>query len=141
MGNGGGVILTDMQHYYGDTVRRLFIAAAVIMTVTLPFFAEEIGMAASGISIIGIILTGLAAGLTNPKSITSAVINGIVSGVAVLVFELYSIDTYTRLQTMSIFLLINQLLAALYIIALYYSIKTIRGIVVNNHERGAAQRD
>jgi hypothetical protein len=130
-----------MQHYYGDTVRRLFISAAVIMTVTLPFFAEEIGMMASGISIGGIIITGLAAGLTNPKSVISAIINGIVSVGAVLVFELYSIDTYTRTQAMSVFLLINQLLAGLYVVALYYSIKTIRGIITNNSERMGAQRD
>lgn len=112
-------------HYYGDIVRRLFIASAFIMAATLPFFSANIEQPIL-MSIMGILVLGVAAGLTSPSYASSAIINVLIAIVSVAVFEGYAVVEY-KLHGANIFFIANQTMALIFLSALYYGVKTIRG--------------
>ena len=95
------------------------------MIVTLPFFVEEIKQPLI-ISLVAILLVGMAAGLTSPRHPWTATMNVFVSAGGVLVFENYAVDWYSRYGSVGNFFWANQLLAVIFLLALYYSLKTLR---------------
>ena len=115
---------TTPEHYYGDLVRRLFMFAAVVMVVGLPFVLNDVPFPLF-ISLFAILVIGIFAGLTNPKHFWVAILNLLISSVAILTFEWIAVDAY--LKQLSFFFVINQLLAIIFLFALYYSTKTLRG--------------
>ena len=118
-----------MKHYYGDLVRRFFVLGAVIIAIGLPFFAKTIPEPIFA-SVVGLVVIGVAAGLTSPF-LWSAILNLVVSFLAVLVFEYYAILTYLHpavFRTTPGFFWTNQLLVVNFLFALYFSIKTVRGV-------------
>lgn len=119
-----------VDHYYGDLVRRLFFAGALIMLVALPFFGELIEIPPM-VSIFAIVVVGIAAGFTNPRHTAILVLNVIISITALVTFEYYTIDSYLKLGFSSAFLWINQLLSVIFFLALYFSIKTLRGHILS----------
>ena len=112
-------------HYYGDTVRQLFVLAALVMVVSLPFFTEEIGQPLI-ISLVAILLVGMAAGLTSPRHTWTATFNVFISIGGFLTFEDYAVDWYSRYGSTGSFFWTNQLLAVIFLLALYFSLKTFR---------------
>jgi len=114
----------ESAHYYGDLVRKLFMAAAVIMLIGLPFFHDYIPVPVN-YSVLGIILLGIFAGLVNPKLYLVTLLNTMIATVALIAFEFYAIKSFTQQQ--SFFFVINELLAIIFLFALYYSTKTLRG--------------
>jgi hypothetical protein len=112
-----------MNHYYGDLVRKLFIVAAVFMVVTLPIFYFTDIHEPLAFSLGAIVILGVAAGLTSPGILLSVAINLCISIVGFFFFEYYAV----RASLYSPFFFTNQILALLFLIALYYSIKTLRG--------------
>ncbi|MEK7187499.1 MAG: hypothetical protein AAB691_01465 [Patescibacteria group bacterium] len=117
--------MRHIAHYYGDTVRRLFVLGAIIMILTLPFFVDEIGQPL--IIPLGVILaTGIAAGLTSPQNTWSALLNVCVAAGGVIGFEWYAVDWYARYGREEFFFWTSQTLAAIFLLALYFSLKTIR---------------
>ncbi len=71
--------LKPMPHYYGDGVRKLFIAGAVVMLVTLPSLQSLISLPVM-VSLFVILIIGIAAGLTNPRHVWAAFLNAIIAG-------------------------------------------------------------
>ncbi len=117
------------EHYYGDTVRSLFIAGAVCMALTLPMFSGDIAEPLQ-VSILGILIVSIAAGVTSPRYRWSATVNAIISICAVVIFESYAVNAYVH-KTGTWFLFTNQILAFIFLLALYYAIKTMRGVLTN----------
>ncbi len=115
-----------MEHYHGDKVRSLFIAAAVIMAATLPLVARQV-QESLAVSIVSIVIVSIAAGLSSPRYFWSAAFNVVVAVVALSAFEYYAVNTYLS-SGMTFFFWVNQVLALLFIIALYYGVKTLRGM-------------
>lgn len=115
-----------LSHYYGDKVRQLFIAGAIIMAVFLPFFGHEIPSVAS-VSIVAILVLGVAAGLTSPKRRLTSLLDVLISLGAVVVFERVALEVY-NLAGLNLFFVINQALAIIFLVALYYATKTMRGM-------------
>lgn len=111
------------QHYYGDLIRKFFMTAAVIMVIGLPFIGTYIPMP-TFVSVLAILVLGILAGFMSPAHKWLMVINSIVSGLAFVVFESYSIKFYYSNQ--AIFFVVNQGLALLFLAALYYSTKSWR---------------
>jgi hypothetical protein len=115
-----------MLHYYGDVVRRLFLVGAFIMALSLPFFWEDISLPLY-ITIFAVIVVDIAAGVTTPAKFWSSVLNLLVSILAVISFEYYAVRSYTNIREEAYFFLTNQVLAIIFLLALYYSVKTVRG--------------
>ncbi len=95
------------------------------MIVSLPFFTNEIGQPLI-ISLLAILLVGMAAGLTSPRHAWTATLNVFVSVGGVLTFEDYAVDWYSRYGSVGSFFWTNQLLAVIFLLALYFSLKTFR---------------
>lgn len=119
----------EIEHYYGDIVRYLFLAAGVVMLITLPLFQANINLPII-ISIIAITILGIAAGLTNPKQLTSRLTNFIISVIGFIVFGYSAVNSFGVVNGDK-FLLTNILLAIIFLFALYFSMKTLRaGLLV-----------
>ena len=115
------------HHYYGDLVRKLFMAAAVVMLVSLPVFSKEIDTSLV-LSLMGILLVSLAAGYMSPVSKTSAWFNVLIAAGGLFVFELAAVQAYVPTNGVTSFFLVNQALAVLFLFSLYFGVKTARGI-------------
>ncbi|MBI4085473.1 MAG: hypothetical protein HY432_03160 [Candidatus Liptonbacteria bacterium] len=115
-----------LLHYYGDNVRKIFFAIAVITLITLPFFKDFIRTPVSNY-IVAMIFLGLVAGFTNPEHRWVALLNVVISIYGILFFELEAISAFGFYEQQIWYFWTNQLLAFLFLTALYYSAKTERG--------------
>lgn len=116
--------LTTM-HYYGDSVRSLFIMMAVVMLVTTPFLKTELPVSAF-ISVFVVLVFSIFAGFTSPKARPVIVLDFIISAGAVLVFGHEMVLAYNGPFT-QLYFWTNTLLSVLSLFALYFSSKTLRG--------------
>lgn len=112
-------------HYYGDTVRLLFLVASAIMLVGLPAFMGYTHLPTM-VSVFAMLVLGCAAGLTSPNQLWSAVLNVIISIFGFMVFEGFAVIAYTSAESFP-FLAANLILGFIFIAAVYYSVKTLRG--------------
>src|SRR5690348_15461606 len=100
----------EMAHYYGDIVRKLFIASAVTMIVTLPFLNSRLPVSTLT-SVLIIVILSLAAGFIAPKSKLAISLDTAVSLLGLIVFEYYAVKAYRLYSFSDTFFLVNQLLA------------------------------
>ncbi len=112
-----------MRHYYGDTVRSLFMFSAITMAILLPVVKPVLTMP-TAVSIIAILLLGIFSGLTNPKQQWVIGFNSAIAIVGFLVFEYYGINAFVDGE--EFFFVINQMLALIFLFAIYYNTKTLR---------------
>jgi hypothetical protein len=120
----------NTPHYYGNVVRALFVAAALIMLVGLPALTAYLSVS-TPISVVGMLVLGLSAGLTNPKQIWVAVVNACIAIVGFMVFESYAVSSYQIFGSTSKFFITNLVLSFIFILAVYFSVKTLRGLWLN----------
>jgi hypothetical protein len=120
-------------HYYGDTLRLLFVLGGLIMIVSYPFFSSFI-KAPIALSIVGIVTLVFFAGLMNPKQRGVMILNTIISTLFFFLFEYAAVYTYTNLSPSEgihvAFFWINQVLSLVFFFASYLSVKTLRGAFV-----------
>lgn len=118
-----------LPHYYGDMTRIIFVTIGIVMLLGLPRMTELLAVPI-GFAIAGIVVVAMAAGLTNPKQYVSLVINVLVSilGLATFIY----ISSFMRSQDMEgFYLVLNQMIAVLFLVAMYLSIKSLRGFSGN----------
>lgn len=112
-------------HYYGDIVRVLFLVASAVMLVGLPAFMGYTHLPTM-VSVFAMLILGCAAGLTSPGQLWSAVLNVVISIFGFMVFEGFAVIAYTNAESFP-FLAANLILGFIFIAAVYYSVKTLRG--------------
>ena len=118
-----------LNHYHGNIVRKLFFAAAVIMLVGLPFFNARLPVHTI-VSLAAIIVIGLFAGLTNPVKRWPVFIDTLISIIGTLVFEYYAVAYYQSYGIGDPLFWGNQILAIIFVVALYFSTKTLRAMML-----------
>ncbi len=117
------------SHYYGDTVRILFVVAAVLLLASQfigsPFLTP---IAALVLAVVLVIM----AGLTNPVQIWVQWANVILSGICLFLFGSMSLTRYK--ETGDIFggNFIILLLTVVFILALYLATRTLRGVLMRD---------
>ncbi len=111
-------------HYYGDVVRRLFIAGGVVMVFTLPFF-EHLLPGPYFVSILVMLAVGVAAGLTNPRQNWAIILDVAISLFTFVIFEYHAATNFP--DKTEFLYWVTQGLAILFFFALYFSIKSARG--------------
>ncbi|MFI5265285.1 MAG: photosystem I protein PsaX [Candidatus Levyibacteriota bacterium] len=121
--------MNKRSHYYGDLVRKLFLAGAIFMLLMLPFMSAFIE-APLYISILAAIAIGVIAGITNPAQAWAAALNFIIALVGSFIFEYQAVMGYTTYSYLHRTFWANQLLAINFLVALYYATKTVRGMLV-----------
>ena|SRR3989344_1802760 len=122
----------SMRHYHGDTVRVLFITAAVIMLL-----AESTGavlpLAITGTVIVAVGLVILA-GITNPAQLWIHWCNAAMAIVNAYLFGTVAIEHFRQTQTFfdsSYFF--SEVLAIIFLISVYFAVKTVRGLLLRPH--------
>ena len=116
--------MLNTNHYYGDIVRKLFLAGAALMLVALPFFQSLIPFSLS-VSIFAALVIVLCAGLIAPTQKWITALNMLVAAGAIGIFEYYAATAY--IATHIAFFTVTQILAIIFLAAFYYSVKTVRG--------------
>lgn len=116
-------------HYYGDIVRKLFLAAGVLMLVSLAFFASLISVPLA-VSVVAIILVASLSGLESPNHKWVVIFNTLASAIGCGFFQYTAVNYYmTSTTSMEIdwaFFIANEVLSIIFFVALYYSSKTVR---------------
>lgn len=118
----------SIPHYYGDLVRIIFIIGAIFVLLGIPTMASIFNIPAI-IPIISVAILGITAGITNPVQLFSLRLNVAVS-VIFLIFFAY-MGWYSYASGVGGFAgFINQVSAVLFLIASYFSVKSLRGATV-----------
>ncbi|MFA5954063.1 MAG: hypothetical protein WC817_00815 [Patescibacteria group bacterium] len=115
-------------HYYGDTVRRLFVTAAVVIVVTTPFVSSFLPVPVL-IAALGALAIVIVAGLTNPRERWSAALNLVTATVGSIVFQYQAAIDYLVAagNAPKLFMFtVDEVLAVIFMVAVYYSSKTFR---------------
>ncbi len=119
-----------MPHYYGDVVRRIFVGIGLVMGITFPFFYTLINLPVF-LSILAIVILVFLAGWENPRHTFIIVLNTLVSIIGCTVFEYATVRFYVEVGRADVpFFWLNQVLATAFFVAIYYSSKTLRGLVM-----------
>ncbi|MBI2109217.1 MAG: hypothetical protein HYT93_03525 [Parcubacteria group bacterium] len=119
-----------LHHYYGDYVRNMFLIGAVIVLLSLPLFTHLLATPIIyPILVVGVLV--VAAGFANPAQKWTMILNVAVAAMGIVFFEYQALLT-ERMAThvdlhKNIFFLESHALALLFLFALYFSIKTVRG--------------
>lgn len=119
-----------ITHYYGDIVRRLFLAAGVIMLVATPFFAQFLPVPAV-LSLLAVLAISVAAGLTNPLQRWAMLLDVAAALIGLVVFEYHAISRFAEMPPL--LFMVDQVLAVIFFFALYFSVKTVRGVIVTDY--------
>lgn len=118
----------QIPHYYGDAVRVIFVIGAVFILWGLPTMTELLRMPIA-VSIIGIAALGIAAGITNPAQRFSLRLNAALSVIFLVAFTYMA--WYAHAQGLGGTIeFANQIGAVLFLVAAYFSVKSLRGSMV-----------
>lgn len=117
---------TVHPHYYGTLIRKHLFFAALLILVAV-FLDSELRSAYLSYGLVTVIGLIIIAGLTSRSNRSIVFIDAMVSALMFLVFEYFAIDTFVQYENFSdgIFLL-RQFIAIVFLITMYYSIKTLR---------------
>ncbi len=122
--------LPKRPHYYGDVVRQVLFAIGIIMLVGLPIFSDRINFSAFFLLLV-ILGVNLFAGFTNPKQTISIWGDFFISFTGLIFFELIAFFYFGVYHTVAdLYFWFNQSLAILFFISLYFSVKTLRGMMI-----------
>ncbi|OGG65726.1 hypothetical protein A3D71_04240 [Candidatus Kaiserbacteria bacterium RIFCSPHIGHO2_02_FULL_55_20] len=128
-------IWPGVPHYYGNTVRQLFLANAALILIGAPFYADTLS-AELPFEIIGaLVLAGLAA-LVNPHNRSFIFANAVAAGIGLLFYETWALSNY-EVSTWAQFIW-RELIAVIFLTAFYFSMKTVRAFVL--HQIGKSQQ-
>lgn len=119
---------SKFSHYYGDYLRRLFLVGAVASIVTLPFYPDLI----PSLSVLSVIITALVtvifAGVTSPVSRNVVLVEILISSLFFIVFQYHTVLDYGISYPILSF--IRQILSLIFLVSLYYGVKTYRGMLM-----------
>lgn len=119
--------LRRYDHYYGDIIRTLFIAASAVFLLIILRDQQHLSFYLT-MGVFSILALVIFAGLTNPDLHAKLMIKVdlAVSVPLFFLFEYLAIESYIRTQTLfnEIFFL-RQLLALIFLTVIYYGVKTV----------------
>lgn len=101
------------------------MVSVVLMVIGLPFMLDVFALPLY-VGLLAIVILSYLAGLTSPKQPIIIWVNAIVSTIGFIMFEKYALELFSDHRI--VLFLANQVLAILFLAAIYLSIKTIRAI-------------
>jgi len=123
---------TRASHYHGDTVRILFLVAAVLVFITK--FASSAPIFSFGAMMLLILTLVIAAGITNPAQKWIHNVNMFISIAGVLTFGWLSFSRIETAQELFSGTGLVAGIALIFLAALYFSTRTVRGFSVPHIE-------
>lgn len=122
-----------VPHYYGDVVRRIFVVAAAVLLLLSPSLASASDMALP-LAVLGAIVLASLAAITTPRKRSIMIIDAVVSAAGVFVSELFAIASWNA--EVWFWLALSQALAVSFLFSLYFSMKTVRAMLLDQVGRG-----
>lgn len=116
------------RHYYGDVVRILFVAAAVLIFAT-KFVAGTATFSFPALMLLILTLV-ISAGITNPVQRWIHTVNMVIAIAGVLTFGWLSFSRIDSAQELFSGTGLVAVIALLFLAALYYATSTVRGFSV-----------
>ena len=127
--NGNPAFMPGQKHYYGDVSRKLFLAGGILMIVFAPVYPDLLPV--NNLFVVtGAVLLSIFAGVTNPKQFWVNVLDVIIAALSFLIFEAAIFQAYGTLEWFSLEFLVRQSIPVVFFFALYFSSKTVRGMLV-----------
>jgi hypothetical protein len=121
----------EIPHYHGDEVRILFLVGAIIMILARSTGAEF--PLPTGLAVLGAALLVIAAGITNPNQVWIHWVNAALALFGTLVFGRAAVTHYREgFAILEPSFLYVEVLALISLIALYFTTRTIRGLLVRS---------
>lgn len=116
-----------VPHYYGDTIRKYLLIAGLLLLLAVIFDKElfKFYLIMGG---VGVLVFTVLAGLTSPRTKPVIINIAAISAAMFLVFEYFTISGYLQSGIFNVPFLIREALAIIFLVILYYSTKTIRGM-------------
>lgn len=118
----------DIPHYHGDVVRILFLVGGVIILASLPFYKDLLPVGTSFLTIF-VVLLALGGAILNPFQRWTVLIDLVISAAAVVLFEYAAVVGYESSELL--LSMDRQLLAIIFLFALYYSGRTLRAMMMH----------
>ncbi len=115
-------------HYYGDIVRGLFLAAAIVMLVA--GFTTASLPVSNIVAIMWIITLILIAGLTNPVQRGVQWLNVILSVIGLLIYGGDALNRYHTFTSAFTAGLLTTLLTLIFMLSLYFATRTLRAHIL-----------
>lgn len=126
---------SSIPHYYGHVVRMLFIIVAVVSAVSIPVWGDLLPIG-TFTQVVGVVMLVVLAGLTNPHGTMVLWADTAISAIGVVLLENAAISYYSA--DLVVIFLVREILVLLLLIALYYSLKTVRAMA--QHTLGHSMR-
>ncbi len=118
----------DIPHYYGDYVRILFVATAMLSFVAMPLWGDLLPFVNTSLQIAAPLLLVLLAGLTSARNVLTMIANATIAAMSALLLE-YAAITYSQTGAHGAELFIAREVAVILMLAaLYFSVKTVRAM-------------
>lgn len=112
-----------VAHYYGDTVRKLMLAAALAILVGAPFYTDVPGQSLTLIVFSALILVCFAA-FTTPFSRMMMTANTVAAGTGMVLFAAWALMAYGEVPVSMV--IIREGIALIFFFALYFAGKSLR---------------
>lgn len=117
--------LKHIAHYYGDTVRQLFMASAALSIVSLPLLGAPLHLGAVVEILFDLVLVCLA-GLTRPHGRGVLWADAAAAGAGVFFLELAAVVFYS--SNSFLLFIVREGIAVVLLFAFYFSVKTLRAM-------------
>lgn len=115
------------KHYYGDTVRILFVVAAMLILIAQVMGGAFLTVSAS---LVAVVILAVSAGLTNPVQAWIHWANSFISAVGLFMAGSVFLTHFQTTSSITTSAIIALLLALVFMFALYTSTRTLRGVLM-----------
>ena len=121
-------IWSRVPHYYGDVVRQLMLGSAALMLFAAPFYADSLH-AELPFEVFGTLILVSLAAFTNPWNKHVITAAAIANGVGMTIYQTWALYGYG--VTGPVVFALREMLAILFMFAFYFSIKTLRAMILH----------
>lgn len=115
-----------LAHYYGDSVRSMFLIIAAGMLFLAPFFGSRLPFDVP-FEVLGAIAIVCLGAMTSPRRPYVMMANATAAGIGVVYSEIIAIYAYSGGDSLTF--VIRELFAVGFLFALYFSVKTLRAML------------
>ena len=117
-----------VAHYYGDAVRQLFVAAAALMLIGAPFYADSL-RSELPFEIFGPLILFALAALANPHNKSVFMAGAVASGTGLVIYETWAL--YTYFESTWLQFILREMIAIVFLTGFYFSMKTVRAFILH----------
>ncbi len=116
-----------VSHYYGNQVRQLFIAAAALILIGAPFYADSL-RSELPFEIAGALVLVALAAVANPHNKSIFFMSAIVAGTGLAIYETWALNWY--FESTWVQFVLREVIAVLFLVAFYFNVKTVRAFLL-----------